>query len=72
MDAILQHIYSTFAHHIIFSAGLLLVVGYLMGQLAEQLKLPAIIKSLKDIFGDLDEFSDLSLMVLDIFFSKGF
>ncbi len=32
----------------------------------------AIIKGFEDIFGDLDSFSDLSIMVLDIFFSKGF
>lgn len=32
----------------------------------------AIIKGLEDIFGDLDSFSDLGLMVLDLFFSKGF
>ena len=31
-----------FAHHIIFSAGLLLVVGYIFGQLAEKIKLPTI------------------------------
>ncbi|MDO9578119.1 MAG: PTS sugar transporter subunit IIA [Candidatus Cloacimonadales bacterium] len=32
----------------------------------------AIIKGLEDIFGDLDSFSDLGIMVLDLFFSKGF
>ena len=32
----------------------------------------AIIKGLEDIFGDLDSFSDLGLMVLDLFYSKGF
>jgi len=32
----------------------------------------AIIKGLEDIFGDLDSFSGLSLMVLDLFLSKGF
>lgn len=32
----------------------------------------AIIKGLEDIFGDLDYFSDLSIMVLDLIFSKGF
>ncbi len=31
-----------FAHHIIFSAGLLLIMGYIMGQLSERIKLPAI------------------------------
>jgi Kef-type K+ transport system membrane component KefB len=31
-----------FAHHIIFSAGLLLIVGYVFGQLAEKIKLPTI------------------------------
>lgn len=42
MEAIFQHIHDSFAHHIIFSAGLLLIIGYLMGQLSERLKLPAI------------------------------
>ncbi len=32
----------------------------------------AVIKGLEDIFGDLDSFSGLSLMVLDLFMSKGF
>lgn len=32
----------------------------------------AIIKGLEDIFGDLDSFSGLKLIVLDIFFAKGF
>lgn len=32
----------------------------------------AVIKGLEDIFGDLDSFSDLAIMVLDLFFSKGF
>lgn len=31
----------------------------------------AIIKSLEDTFGDLDEFAALSVMVLDVFYSKG-
>ncbi len=31
-----------------------------------------IIKGLEDIFGDLDSFSGLSVMVLDLFFAKGF
>jgi Kef-type K+ transport system membrane component KefB len=31
-----------FAQHIIFSAGLLLIVGYIFGQLAEKIKLPTI------------------------------
>lgn len=31
----------------------------------------AIIKGLEDIFGDLDSFSDLGILVLDLFFSKG-
>lgn len=31
-----------FAHHIIFSAGLLLIAGYTLGQLCEKMKLPAI------------------------------
>lgn len=32
----------------------------------------AIIKGLEDIFGDLDTFSGLKLLVLDIYFAKGF
>ena len=32
----------------------------------------AIIKGMEDIFGDLDSFSGLKLLVLDIFFAKGF
>lgn len=32
----------------------------------------AIVKGLEDIFGDLDNFSDLGIMVLDLAFSKGF
>ena len=32
----------------------------------------AIITSLEDIFGDLNAFSDLDAMVLDVYFSKGF
>lgn len=32
----------------------------------------AIIKGFEDIFGDLDSFSGLKLLVLDIFYSKGF
>jgi nitrogen PTS system EIIA component len=32
----------------------------------------AIIKGLEDIFGDLDSYSDLGIMVLDLFYSKGF
>ena len=39
---ILNLIKTSFAHHIIFSAGLLLTIGYLFGQLSEKLKLPAI------------------------------
>jgi len=31
-----------FSHHIIFSAGLLLIVGYIFGQLADKIKLPTI------------------------------
>jgi len=34
--------------------------------------LNAIIKSLEDVFGDLDNYSGLNVMVLDIYFSKGF
>ncbi|HHE39357.1 MAG TPA: PTS sugar transporter subunit IIA, partial [Candidatus Cloacimonetes bacterium] len=32
----------------------------------------AIVKGLEDIFGDLDNYTDLSIMVLDIFYAKGF
>lgn len=32
----------------------------------------AVITGLEDIFGDLDAFSDLDAMVLDVFFTKGF
>jgi PTS system nitrogen regulatory IIA component len=38
----------------------------------EKDRLNAIIQGLEDIFGDLDSFSDLSLLALDIHFSKGF
>ena len=38
----LEIIREIFVHHIIFSAGLLLIVGYIFGQLAEKIKLPAI------------------------------
>lgn len=31
----------------------------------------ALVKSIEDRFGDLDNYSDLSLMVLDLFYSKG-
>jgi hypothetical protein len=34
--------------------------------------LNAIIKSLEDVFGDLDNYSGLNVMVLDLYFSKGF
>lgn len=39
---IIQLIEYYFAHHVIFSAALMLLVGYLFGQLAERIKLPAI------------------------------
>ncbi|MCF7859374.1 MAG: cation:proton antiporter [Candidatus Cloacimonetes bacterium] len=42
MFKILEIMEQYFAHHIIFSAGLLLIVGYMFGQLAERIKLPAI------------------------------
>lgn len=42
MFNILHLIESYFAHHVIFSVSLLLLVGYLMGHLAERIKLPAI------------------------------
>ena len=32
----------------------------------------AIVKSLEDIFGDLDNYTGLSIMVLDMFYAKGF
>ena len=42
MIKILEIIRFYFSHHIIFSAGLLLVFGYIFGQLSEKIKLPAI------------------------------
>lgn len=42
MIKILEIIKFYFSHHIIFSAGLLLVFGYIFGQLSEKIKLPAI------------------------------
>lgn len=39
---ILEIIKFYFSHHIIFSAGLLLIFGYIFGQLSEKIKLPAI------------------------------
>jgi Kef-type K+ transport system membrane component KefB len=42
MIKLLELIRYYFAHHIIFSVGLLLLVGYLLGQLSEKIKLPAI------------------------------
>ena len=39
---ILEMMKQYFAHHIIFSAGLLLIVGYIFGQLADKIKLPTI------------------------------
>ena len=42
MIKILEIIKFYFSHHIIFSAGLLLVFGYVFGQLSEKIKLPAI------------------------------
>ena len=42
MIKILELIRYYFAHHIIFSVGLLLLVGYLLGQLSEKIKLPTI------------------------------
>jgi Kef-type K+ transport system membrane component KefB len=42
MIKILEVIEYYFAHHIIFSAGLLLISGYILGQLCEKFKLPAI------------------------------
>ncbi|MCD6177022.1 MAG: cation:proton antiporter [Candidatus Cloacimonetes bacterium] len=42
MINIIEIIKQYFAHHIIFSAGLLLIVGYIFGQLAEKVKLPTI------------------------------
>jgi Kef-type K+ transport system membrane component KefB len=42
MFNILDVIKDYFAHHIIFSAGLLLIIGYIFGQLSERVKLPAI------------------------------
>ncbi len=42
MIKILEIIKFYFSHHIIFSAGLLLIFGYIFGQLSEKIKLPAI------------------------------
>ena len=42
MLKILEIIKFYFSHHIIFSAGLLLIMGYIFGQLSEKIKLPAI------------------------------
>lgn len=42
MIIILEIIENYFAHHIIFSAGLLLIMGYILGQISEKIKLPAI------------------------------
>jgi Kef-type K+ transport system membrane component KefB len=42
MLRILEIIEYYFAHHLIFSAGLLLISGYIFGQLCEKIKLPAI------------------------------
>jgi len=39
---ILEIMKQYFAHHVIFSTGLLLLVGFLFGQLSEKIKLPAI------------------------------
>ena len=39
---ILIAVRDTFNHHIVFAVGILLVMGYFLGQLAEKLKLPAI------------------------------
>lgn len=39
---LLQLIEHYFAHHVIFSAALMLLVGYFFGQIAERIKLPAI------------------------------
>ncbi len=39
---ILEMMKQYFAHHVIFSTGLLLLVGFLFGQLSEKIKLPAI------------------------------
>jgi Kef-type K+ transport system membrane component KefB len=41
MFRILETIEYYFAHHLIFSAGLLLICGYVFGQLCEKIKLPA-------------------------------
>ncbi len=42
MIKIIEIIKFYFSHHIIFSAGLLLVFGYIFGRLSEKIKLPAI------------------------------
>ncbi len=42
MTSILELIKESFSHHIIFSTGFLLIMGYVFGQAAEKLKLPSI------------------------------
>lgn len=42
MFKIFQIIEYYFAHHVIFSTGLMLLIGFLFGQLSEKIKLPAI------------------------------
>lgn len=42
MVQILETLRAGFAHHIIFSAGLLLIMGFFLGRLSELIKLPAI------------------------------
>ena len=42
MLKLLELIRYSFSHHIIFSAGLLLIIGYIFGQLSEKIKLPSI------------------------------
>lgn len=42
MFEIIKIIRESFAHHVVFSAGALLIVGYFLGQLCERVKLPTI------------------------------
>ncbi|MCF7918682.1 MAG: cation:proton antiporter [Candidatus Cloacimonetes bacterium] len=42
MNQILEMLRDSFAHQIIFSTGLLLIMGYILGQFSERIKIPAI------------------------------
>ena len=42
MQHLLELIKESFSHHLFFSAGLLLIVGYVLGRLAQKIKFPTI------------------------------